>query len=584
MKSIRQTLDLLGPGRLGTIGTLILFMCVGMVLETASVGLFIPALAVMTEPDIAANYSEIAPFLAFLGNPGPAGLITWGVSLLVLVYFLKNVFLAALAWWQSKFVFEVQASLSKRLFNGYLRQPYTFHLQRNSSELIRNTTTEVLQFTTKTLMPMMVVATEGLVLLGISSLLLFVEPVGAVVVIATMGLSGFLFYQLFKTRLVKWGKARQVHEGQRLQHIQQGLGGVKDVILLGREDGFLRNFDLHNTGVAHYSQLENVLQHFPRFFLETLAVAGLALLIVAMLAQGRSVESLVPTVGLFGAAAFRIMPVANRVLGSIQRLRFSLPVIGVLHDEITTMERASARGGASNLAPFRSELTLKNVGYSYPSSAHQTLHGINLTISRGMSVGFVGESGAGKSTIVDVILGLLRPTDGVVLMDGADIHSGLRGWQNQIGYVPQSIYLTDDTLRRNIAFGLPDDEIDEDALDRAIDLAQLRSLVDSLPHGKNTVFGERGVRLSGGQLQRVGIARALYHNPSILVLDEATSALDTETERSVMRSIDALRGDKTVIVVAHRLSTVEHCDILFYLERGRVVERGRFADIPRLKK
>ena len=580
MKSVRRILDLLGSGRRGSLFLLLALMFIGMLLETASIGLFIPALALMTEPDIGAKYPMVNPLLDWLGNPDTTILVTWGLMLLIVVYVFKNLFLGFLAWWQARFVFDVQAALSQKLFDGYLRQPYAFHLQRNSAELIRNVTGEVLQFTVRTLLPLMTLVTEGLVLIGISCLLLFVEPLGAVVIILALGVSGCAFYLAFKSRLVVWGEARQYHDGQRIKHLQQGLGGAKDVILMGREEGFLKSYDTHNKGVTRYSRLEHVLQYVPRLFLETLAVAGLAILILTMLAQGRTIESLIPTVGLFGAAAFRLMPVANRVLGSMQRLRFSLPVVNVLHSELAGV-RTPAAAAAAVSSPFVSDLTLKNVGYAYPDSSRTTLHDVNLTIKKGSSVGFVGESGAGKSTLIDTILGLLTPSEGVVLLDGVDIQENLRGWQKQIGYVSQSIFLTDDTLRRNIAFGLADDEIDEKAIDSAIAAAQLQQHVDSLPDGKDTIFGERGIRLSGGQIQRIGIARALYHDPQVLVLDEATSALDTATERSVLEAIEALHGAKTIIIVTHRLSTVERCDELFRLEHGRIGSRGNFADVAK---
>ncbi|MCR6672040.1 ABC transporter ATP-binding protein [Devosia ginsengisoli] len=551
-----------------------------MLLETAGIGLFIPALALMTEPDVGSKYPALQPFLDYVGEPTPIVLITWGLSLLIAVYIFKNLYLAFLAWWQAKFVFDVQADLSRKLFAGYLNQPYTFHLARNSAELIRNATGEVMQFTVRTLLPMMTLATEGLVLVGVSLLLLLVEPLGALVVILVLGGSGAVFYLAFRSRLISWGQERLYHDGQRIQHLQQGLGGAKDVILLGREDEFLRSYDVHNVQVARYGHMEHVLQSVPRLFLESLAVTGIAVLILTMLAQGRSIESLIPTVGLFGAAAFRVMPIANRVLGSIQRLRFSLPVVAVLHREMSELQ-PSTRAAKAIANPIESDLTVKDISYTYTGAARTAVHDINLTIRKGTSVGLVGESGSGKSTLVDIMLGLLSPTEGQVLLDGKDIRENLRGWQNQIGYVAQSIYLTDDTLRRNIAFGLADEDIDEAAIDRALAAAQLQDFVAGLPEGKQTIFGERGVRLSGGQLQRIGIARALYHDPHVLVLDEATSALDAGTERGVMEAIEALHGTKTIIIIAHRLSTVEHCDELIRLDQGRVVRRGTFAEVTR---
>jgi ABC-type multidrug transport system fused ATPase/permease subunit len=309
-----------------------------------------------------------------------------------------------------------------------------------------------------------------------------------------------------------------------------------------------------------------------------LAVGGLAALVLTMLAQGRAMESVLPMLALFAAAAFRLMPSVNRILGAVQTLRFNQPVIDTLYTDLQ-LAIPAANANPIPATPFSEMLQLRQVNYTYFGAPQPALNDLSLAIRRGESVGFIGASGAGKSTLVDIILGLLTPDSGELRMDGTDIHVHLRNWQNQIGYVPQSIFLTDDTLRRNVAFGLPNEQIDDAAVHDAIMAAQLEEFVASLPDGLETVVGERGVRLSGGQRQRIGIARALYHDPAVLVLDEATSALDAATERGVMQAVDALHGTKTIIIVAHRLSTVEHCDRLYRLEQGRVVEEGKTREI-----
>jgi ABC-type multidrug transport system fused ATPase/permease subunit len=545
-------------------------MFVGMVLETLSVGLVIPAIALLTQSDLARNYPALQPVLQTLGNPSQRSLVVGGMLVLVGVYLIKALFLALLAWQQTRFAYGVQARLSQRLFAVYLHQPYTFHLQRNSAQLIRNVINEVNLFTFNGIMPGMMLFTESLVLLGLCSLLLFVEPLGALIVVSTLGAAAWGFHRLTRGLIARWGEARQHHEGLRIQYLQQGLGGAKDAKLLGRENEFLEQYRPHNVQSARVGQLQTTLQQLPRLWLELLAVNGLAILVISMLAQDHALEAVLPALGLFTAAAFRIMPSVNRVLGAVQSLRYGLPVIDVLHAELNLVTPKVA-ATHSPVAPFRTSLELSQITYTYPVAAEPALKDISLTIRRGESVGFIGASGAGKSTVVDILLGLLTPNAGNVRVDGQDIQSNLRSWQDQIGYVPQSIFLTDDTLRRNVAFGLPFDQIDEAAVWRAIHAAQLEQFVNELPHGLDTLVGERGVRLSGGQRQRIGIARALYHDPAVLVLDEATSALDTATEHGVMDAVRALHGNKTVIIVAHRLSTIEHCDHLYRLERGRLV-------------
>lgn len=548
-------------------------MLIGMVLETLGIALVIPALALMTQSDLVGRYPGLVPWLDVIGNPSHEQLVIGGMLALVGVYAIKAFFLAFLAWRQAHFVFSVQAGLSQRLFAGYLRQPYTFHLQRNSAELIRNTMGQVTDIT-GVMHQGLALITELLVLIGISLLLLITEPIGALLVVSAIVLSGCVFHWFTRRKLLAWGEARQLHEGQRIKHLQQGLGGAKDVKLLGRESHFLAQYEKHNIGSAKAGQYQVTLKALPRLGIELLAVTGLAILVVGMIAQGKPLSALLPMLGLFAAASFRLLPSVNRVLMAIQGVRFFLPVINTLDSELCLLDMAPAEQRGQSLS-FNDMLILNNIRFSYPSAADvSVLQGIDLRIPCGASVGFVGSSGGGKSTLVDIILGLLTPNSGSVKVDGIDIQTNIRGWQDLIGYVPQSIFLTDDTLRRNVAFGLSEEQIDDEAVWGAIRAAQLEQFVNELSQGLDTHVGERGIRLSGGQRQRIGIARALYHDPQVLVLDEASSSLDIATERSFMDSVFALQGDKTIIIVAHRLSTVEHCDRLFRIERGRVVQEG----------
>jgi ATP-binding cassette, subfamily B, bacterial PglK len=571
MITVRKIYSLLTPSERARALRLLGLMVFGMILETLGIGLVIPAVALLMQRDLAASYPQAQPWLDMLGHPTQRQLVIGGVLSLVAVFLVKTVVLGFLAWRQSQFVFGLQADLSQRLFTIYLRQPYTFLLQRNSAQLIQNAITEVNEFCGNAITPVLVLLTEGLVLVGVAALLLAVEPVGAVIVVLVTGAAAVGFHRATRSRTARWGVLRQHHEGLRIQHLQQGLGGAKDVKLLGRESDFLARYREHSVESARVGRNQITMVQLPRLWLELLAMVGLATLILVMLAQGREMTRIVPALGLFAAAAFRILPSVSRLLNSVQSLRYGLPTVDLLHAELALPVPAVARERSVN-APFQSSIELANVGYTYPEASSPVLHGLTLTIARGESVGLIGPSGSGKSTVVDVMLGLLTPTAGRVAVDGRDIQLGLRGWQDQIGYVPQFIYLTDDTLRRNVAFGLADDQIDDAAARRAIVAAQLEDFVASLPQGLETVVGERGVRLSGGQRQRIGVARALYHDPAVLVLDEATSALDTATERGVMDAVTALQGRKTLIIVAHRLSTVERCTRRYRLERGQAFE------------
>jgi ABC-type multidrug transport system fused ATPase/permease subunit len=548
-------------------------MFVGMILETLGIGLVVPAIALMTRDDLGTRLPAFGRLVAWLGNPNREQLVIGGMLALVTISVVRAVYLSFLAWAQMRFVYDLQTQISQRLFAGYLHQPYTFHIQRNSAHLIRNALGDVDLLTQHGVLQGLNLLAEGLALCGICSLLLYLEPVGALVSIGTLIAAGYAFSHLMRYRIARWASARQHHDGMRMQHLQQGLGAVKEVKLLGREAEFIEQYRIHTRGAARASERNQVLQQLPRLALEMLAVIALAALVIVMIAQHRPLQALLPTIGVFAAAAFRIMPSANRIINAVQGLRYAAPVATTLTEEFAMFNAAPSPVQAVPQR-FAHCLKVEDVEFQYPGAAAPALRNISLAIDAGTSVGFIGDSGAGKSTLIDVMLGLMAPQRGRVLVDGVDTRANLAGWQSSIGYVPQQIYLSDDTLRRNIAFGLRDSEIDEAAVLRAVRAAQLEQFVAELPLGLETKVGERGVRLSGGQLQRIGIARALYHDPPVLVLDEATSALDLATERGVMQAVGALHGSKTVLIVTHRLSTVEQCDWLYRLEGGRIIDSG----------
>jgi ABC-type multidrug transport system fused ATPase/permease subunit len=572
MSTARKILGLLTVGERRAAVVILGLMLVGTLLETLSIGAVMPAIALFMQGNIGDRYPRLRPILDALGNPSQGRLLVLGMLFLVGIYLVKVLYLGFLAWRQGKFAYGVQAHLSQRIFTTYLRQPYTFHLKRNSAELIRNTISETGGIAAA-LIEVMNLITECLVSTGIAALLMVVEPLGAIIVIVVLGTTASGFSRFTRSRIARWGKARQYHDGLRIQHLQQGLGGAKDVKLLGRERDFLNRYETHNKLSAQSARLQMTMQQLPRLWLELLAVSGMATLVLTMLAQGRDMTQIISAMGLFAAASYRLMPSMNRVLGAIQSIRYAGPMFSVLNEELklSAPEPPARTGSAEGI---QREIRLESVTYTYPGAHVPAVRNLSINIQKAETVGFVGTSGAGKSTLVDVILGLLEPEAGRVVVDGHDIRENMRRWQDQIGYVPQSIYLTDDTLFRNVAFGLPDEQIDEGAVVRAIKAAQLQDFVAELPQGLQTVIGERGVRLSGGQRQRIGIARALYHDPAVLVLDEATSALDTTTERGVLSAVIALHGAKTVLIVAHRLSTVEHCDRIYRLDHGSVVAEG----------
>jgi len=547
---------------------LVVAMVFSALLEAASVGLVVPVVTLMMQGEIAQRYPLFHNLLGGVTG-GSVDLVISGVVFLVAVFLFKALFLGWMAYQQANFAFGLQASVSERLFKAYLFQPYMFHLQRNSAQLIRNAINETNQFTFGAILPGMVLITETMVLVSLAVLLIVFEPVGALLVMLLGVGVGAVFYRLTKNRISNWGEARQVHEGLRIQYLQEGLGGAKEVKLLGREAYFLERYALHNASSARTGGLQTALQSVPRLMLEFLAVLALASVVLVAQVNGRSSADLVPVFGLFSVAAFRLIPLANRILVAVQGLRFSLPVLDILTHELEVCGLPMEQSNEPRLS-FQERLIIKAVFFRYPETPQPTLRGIDLTILKGQTVGFVGESGAGKSTLVNLILGLLEPSEGQFTVDGQSVRGHLRGWQRNLGYVPQHIYLTDESLRRNIAFGESDETINEVALERAVHAARLSEFVGLLPDGLNTRVGERGTHLSGGQRQRIGIARALYRDPQVLVLDEATSALDQETEQGVLEAVNALHGAITILIVAHRLTTVAGCDLVYRLQDGQL--------------
>ena len=577
MKTLRKVWALLDPAqRTGAIWLMVL-MTIGMMLEMLGIGLVLPALSLLAGPPAGAQSTWLRRLSEVVGNPTGPQVLIGGLLALLAIYVVKTAFLMYLAWYQAAYVANLQAGVSRRLFSLYLHQPWTFHLQRNSATLIRNVLNEVTQFATLAT-ALATFGTELLVVGGISVLLLAIEPAGAIGVAAVLGGATWVLQWVLHKRLAAWGVNRRRHDRLRLQHVHQGLAGVKDSKLLGREDAFLQEFQKHNLASARIGGRVNAVSHIPRLWYELTAVGGLALLGAVLAWQGNSGPALVARLGLFAVAAFRLLPSANRMLNTWQTVKVCQPVIDSLYEELAIAPHDPPPAHRDRL-PFSDAIDVNDIWLHYPNAPEPALRGVSLNIRSGQSFGIIGGSGAGKSTLVDVILGLFSPDRGTIRVDGRDIHQCLRDWQNNIGYVPQSIYLTDDSIRRNVAFGIPAAEIDDVAVQRALTAAQLDAFVATLPNGIDTIVGERGVRLSGGQRQRIGIARALYLDPAVLVLDEATSSLDNDTEKGVMEAVNQLHGKKTLIIVAHRLSTVAGCDELIKLDHGRVASSGRFAEV-----
>lgn len=556
----------------------LVLMIFGMIFETLGIGLIAPLIQVMSDPEILTTNNYMTGVIEFLNITNYRSLIFTFTIGIVSIYIVKNSFLVYFSWYKIHYIATLRMDISNRLFKIYLSKPYAFHLDRNSGQLIQNIATEVTIFTGRFLNPIVVIFTESLVLIGIIALLFFIEPLGTLIVVTVLVVIAKIILSATGKYIKRWGKERQYHDGKKIQHLQQGLGGVKDVLLLGREEYFLNRYKSHNLSSTQPDLKQSFLQDIPRLWFEVLAILGMTIMILIMTLQGREVITILSILAVFAAAAFRLMPSITRILAAIQSLRYSGPVLDVLYKEFSYKSdnnKSISINQTSKILKLKDEIAISDVTFTYQNAVKPSLANVSLTIPRGKSIGVIGTSGSGKSTLVDILLGLLKPDLGSIKIDNQDISSNIRSWQDQVGYVPQSIYLVDSSLRNNIAFGIAEDEIDDAMIEYAVRAAHLSDFVSSLPKGLDTYVGERGVRLSGGQRQRIGIARALYSDPSVLVLDEASSSLDNNTEKQIMHTVDQLHFEKTIIIVAHRLSTIENCDWIYRLENGKIVEQGK---------
>ncbi len=554
---------------------------ISMFLEILGIGLIIPAVTLLITDDFLSEYPFLEPLFLYFGNPSYFQIVLSGMLILLSIYFIKNIFIAYFYWYQSKYTYGIQVSVSQRLYQNYINQPYMFHLNRNSAQLIRNIQEEISQLQ-GAIQFILTIIIEFLVFGGIVALLIYVEPLGAIIAGITISLVIWVFSINTKKYFKIWGKQIQYHSGQAKQHLMQGLAGVKEVKLSGKEKNFFSLYYENQSITANKQILFNVANSLPRLLFEFLALIGLIIIVIIMVSINTELNVIISTLALFGMATFRLMPSTNRIVSSFQALWYTTASIEKIHEELKLLNQNIKKYNENkkeikNDFKKNSFLKVENVNFSYPLASSKTLENISIKINQGETIGFVGPSGSGKTTLIDIILGLLTPDSGSINVNNININDFLRNWQSQIGYVPQHIYLTDDTLKNNIAFGLKENEIDEKAIQNSIKSSQLFQLVKGLPDGLDTEVGERGVRLSGGQRQRIGIARALYHDPEILVLDEATSSLDSDTESSIVDSLREIKGKKTILIIAHRQSTVKYCDRLIKIDKGKILDEEHNA-------
>jgi len=514
-------------------------------------------------------------------------LTIFGGIILILIFLIKNVYLSLFLFFQGKVIKIIRTDVINKLFKNYINAPYNFHIKNNPSVLIRNLTQSV-EGTISTILSTLSITRESLILIIIFILLFFNEPMVSISVFGILILVTGIFMFFTRQTLISRGEQVQFLRGDQLKTINHSLGSMRETKVLNREN-YLTNLFTHQVDkIEKHVFFSYFLNQVPRLFLEFIAVFAVSIITILFVIINLSNEQILPIISLLAVCAIRLIPAFNLIVSSLSSRRFSMASFKLVSKEMINVPtgdkfRNKNLIGEKNYKKyfFKDQIKFKNVFFSHENSNTKILQNISLEIRQGQKIGIIGKSGAGKSTLIDLILGLIKPSKGKILIDDSNLDCNLKGWQKQIGYVPQDIYLLDDTIRNNIAFGLNKNDINQEAILKSIKLSRLKDYVNSLEKKENTVVGNRGIKVSGGQKQRIGIARALYHNPKILILDEATSSLDTINERKIMEEIYNTAESITLIIVTHRHKSVSNCDKIYLLDKGKIIDEGKFADLEK---
>ena len=558
---------------------LLFIIFVGAFVELLGVSAILPVVNIALTPEVIDEKWYLILIRDTFDFTSVSQMLIFMAGVIIVVYILKNMYVTFMYSQQYRFIFENQRKLAIKLLDCYMHQKYQFHVSKNVAELQRNVTTDVNGFYTVVLYVLQFLA--EVIVCTVLVIYLAVNDVVTTIVVAVLVLVFLLFFfGFFKKVLVKKGEQNRENNVVVSKWILQAFSGIKEIKVTNAERFFIDNYNKSYKKCATIQRQQSMLTFLPRPIMETVCICGLLLaVIVKLLTDDTDVTSFIPTLTVFAIAAFRMLPSFNRITGYMGGMMFNKPSIDAVYKDLkeieVLMKEQEVEEKSSVDIQMRYKIVVNHVTFKYPENDRMILEDASLVIPKNTSVAFIGASGAGKTTLADLILGLFEPIQGSITVDGIDIKNHMKSWHGCIGYIPQNIYLMDDTIRANVTFGIDEKCIDEVAMKKAIKEAQLEELVSSLPEGLDTVIGDRGVKLSGGQRQRIGIARALYRNPKVLVLDEATSALDNETEKEVMEAIDGLHGTRTLIVIAHRLSTIKNCDEIYEVANGKIVKRSK---------
>lgn len=558
---------------------LVVLMIIGSVLELLAVAVFNPFIEVMMQTSSIADDSFLQFFFQHTNIDSVEGYLIALSFIIAAIYVVKNVYLTFEQNAILSFSYRTRMNLATRLLTTYMNEPYTFHLSKNIAEMQRCLQTDTSQFMSL-INSCLQLAVEFVTCLALGVYLFHTSHSITVLIGLLLGLCVFIFFIISKKVSSKLGRQNEFYNAKLFQWINQSLGGIKEVKILQREKYFIDSYRTNYKKVIWGARVNELLAAVPKYIVETVAIVGLVLAIIVKLLFGHgALETFVPQMAVFAVAAFRLLPSVGKINAYVNNVMYTKASLDMIYQDLCEIEKNKPievewEGKTENWK-FMKGVFAEHITYHYPDSDTEVLHDITLEIPKGKTVALIGPSGAGKTTLADIILGLLPPVSGVVRMDDKNIYENLRSWRQKLGYIPQSIYLSDDTIRNNVAFGIYEDQIDDDAIWKALEKAQLKDFVQGLEKGLDTYVGDRGVRLSGGQRQRIGIARALYHDPEILVLDEATSALDSGTEQAVMESIESLQGVKTMVIIAHRLTTIKNADLIYEVVEGKVIQRKK---------
>ena len=558
----------------------LLLMTANALMEVGGVLSVVPVLGVMVDPGLVTRNEYLAALYAALGFESTRSFLVALAVAAALVQVLTAAFRTLTHYVMSRYTQMRRHSVSKQLLRGYLTNDYEFFLQRNTSDLSKNTLSEVDALVDQVFSPAIQMVAYGFTAIALVTTLLFFQPLPALVAVLFLGGLYLVVFLSLRGVVGRLGRTRAQANTERFLSAAEVLGGVKEIKLIGREEAYIKRFDGASRRFSSTMALSRVLDRVPKFAIEALGVGLILGIASALLITKEELASVLPLLGLYGITGYRLLPAAQKVYQGAAQLRFGTAAVENIAREIADMPQRPSRGDPEARIRLCEAIELREVSYRYPGADLASLQEVSCIIPARRSIGIAGPSGSGKTTLVDLLLGLLKPSAGVILIDGTPIAEVDPGaWQRIVGYVPQNIFLGDESIAGNIAFGEAPECVDMERVREAARIAQLDEFISGLEAGYATLVGERGVRISGGQRQRIGIARALYREPELLVFDEATSALDSATEAAVIEAIGAMRGVRTVVMIAHRLTTLQSCDEILFLESGRITAQGRFREL-----